>query len=94
MTTVHRKSVISFIVALLALNLFAISTSARQTSKKRKSPATASSANPADATAKVDLNTASEKDLDGLQGVGPTTAKKIIAGRPYSSIDDLAKSGI
>ena len=26
--------------------------------------------------------------------MGPATAKKIIAGRPYSSVDDLAKAGI
>jgi len=42
----------------------------------------------------VDLNTASEKELEEIKGVGPATAKKIIASRPYKSVDDLKKAKI
>jgi competence protein ComEA len=42
----------------------------------------------------IDLNTASEKELESLKGVGPATAKKIIAGRPYKSVDELSKAGL
>src|SRR5512135_2406642 len=46
------------------------------------------------AASKVDINSAARKDLETLPGVGEATAKKIIAGRPYASIDDLAKAGV
>jgi competence protein ComEA len=42
----------------------------------------------------VDINNASQKDLEAIKGVGPATAKKIIAGRPYQSTDELTKAGL
>ncbi len=55
-----------------------------------KSDATATSSS----GAKVDLNTASEKEIEDLPGVGPATAKRIIAARPYASVNDLSKAGL
>jgi DNA uptake protein ComE-like DNA-binding protein len=46
------------------------------------------------AGARLDLNTASQIELEMLPGVGPVTAKQIIAGRPYMSVADLSKAGV
>ncbi len=37
----------------------------------------------------ISINSAQESQLESLPGVGPTTAGKIINGRPYSSLDEL-----
>lgn len=42
----------------------------------------------------IDLNKASDKELETLKGIGPAMSKKIIAGRPYKAVDDLVKAGI
>jgi len=39
----------------------------------------------------LDLNTASEKELRSIKGIGPILAERIIAGRPYKTVDDLLK---
>jgi DNA uptake protein ComE-like DNA-binding protein len=43
---------------------------------------------------KVDLNSASQSELEALPGVGPALAKKIIDNRPYSSVSGLSKAGV
>ena len=39
----------------------------------------------------LDLNRATSRKLQEIPGVGPTTAKNIIAGRPYRTIEELDK---
>ena len=51
-------------------------------------------AHAAPAAAPVDINTATADELTKVKGVGTPTAKKIIAHRPYASLDDLSKTGI
>lgn len=42
----------------------------------------------------ININTASQNDLESLPGVGPQTAIKIISGRPYQQISDLLSKKI
>ena len=47
------------------------------------------------ALGKIDVNTATEKELRSVPGIGPVIAARIIAARPFRSADDLKKvSGI
>ncbi|MEK7617419.1 MAG: helix-hairpin-helix domain-containing protein [Patescibacteria group bacterium] len=38
---------------------------------------------------KVNINIASQSELEALPGIGPVTASKIISDRPYQKIEDL-----
>lgn len=42
----------------------------------------------------LDLNTASDADLQQLPGIGPVMAAKIVKGRPYKSKDELVRRKI
>jgi competence protein ComEA len=46
---------------------------------------------PANATGKLDVNTASSTQLLDVPGIGPVLAQRIVDGRPYHTADDLKK---
>lgn len=46
------------------------------------------------AAALVDINSATQKELETIKGVGPVMAQKIIAGRPYRSVNELSRAGL
>ena len=48
----------------------------------------------AKAAAPMDINTASEKELATLKGVGDVRAKAIVKGRPYKGKDELVAKKI
>lgn len=39
----------------------------------------------------IDINSADEKELQLLSGIGPTLARRIVEGRPYRTVDELAR---
>jgi DNA uptake protein ComE-like DNA-binding protein len=62
--------------------------------KAAPAPAAKEAAKDAPKAELIDLNSADEKTLMTLKGVGEATAAKIIKGRPYSGKDDLVKKKI
>lgn len=89
MRKLHFRLFLMIVASLLVSGVTSSISFANQAKPKAKSSQSAAATD-----AKVDLNTASEKELVDLPGVGTATAKKIIAGRPYSSVDGLSKAGI
>ena len=50
-----------------------------------------------DAELKVDINHATAAELEGLPGIGPTTAARIVrsrAARPFAKVDELQTRGL
>ena len=100
-----RRILQGIIVALAALGLAAGSALA-QKAEPSKDAAKKSEAAAKDATKKaaeppkaakaepMDINTASEKELATLKGIGDVRAKAIVKGRPYKGKDELVQKKI
>ena len=96
------KRIFALLVAALAATgiAFAQAPAAKKADAPKAEAAAKADAKKADAPkadAKkepMDINSASEKDLMTLKGVGEVTAKKIVKGRPYKGKDDLVQKNI
>ena len=67
---------------------------AKKTDAKADTKKTEAKADTAKKSEPMDINSASEKELATLKGIGEVRAAAIVKGRPYKGKDDLVKKKI
>lgn len=84
------------ILGLTACTLFTVlpATAAAKSNPQTKQSMTQMAKHAAAKTELLDINSASEAQLQKLPGIGDVYAKKIIAGRPYANKAQLKSKGI
>ncbi len=91
------KRIFAFLIALAAASGIAFAGSTAPVAGEKlaqAAPKAAAPAAPAKKAEPMDINSASEKELATLPGIGDVRAKAIIKGRPYKGKDDLVKRKI
>lgn len=80
----------------LALAMLVSPAYAQKTPDKAATPAAKAEAKPAaeKKAEPMDINSASEKELATLKGIGDVRAKAIVKGRPYKGKDELVEKKI
>ena len=79
-----------FMIPSIVLFMLAVGTAADAAPRSNSAPDnTTSSAERAKPESLLDINSATMTDLRSLPGIGNAHAHKIVAGRPYASVDDL-----
>jgi DNA uptake protein ComE-like DNA-binding protein len=91
-----RKLAVAITCALALL--LSVSIVAQQTSTATQTTTTTTTKKSRKSTAnipgKLDINSASQGELEALPGIGPATSQKIIDNRPYRGKSDLLKKKI
>jgi competence protein ComEA len=86
------------LLLIMAVALMTASAPAQSVGSVKSDAKTAAQKKAADATAStdklVDINSASEKDIKALPGIGDAYCAKIIAGRPYAKKDQLVSKNV
>ena len=95
------KRIFAFLVAMIAATGLSFAQKAETPKTDMKAAAKTEAkkdAAPAKADAKkmepMDINSASEKELATLKGIGDVRAKAIVKGRPYKGKDELVQKKI
>jgi len=96
------KRIFAFLVAALAATGIAFAQKAETPKTDAKAPAKTEAkkdaapakAEPAKKAEPMDINSASEKDLATLKGIGEARSKAIVKGRPYKGKDELVQKKI
>ena len=83
-----QGSIFRYVLALTMACLVALAGTTTALAYSSSSKTTTSAT---EATSQVDVNNASLKKLETLPGVSPALAKKIVSGRPYRNLSDLAQ---
>jgi DNA uptake protein ComE-like DNA-binding protein len=88
---IMKRLLLAIVVMMLTLVGLAVAAD-KDAKAAAKTPMAAQKA-PASAE-KLDLNTATEKELSELPGIGDVRSKAIIKGRPYKGKDELVERKI
>ena len=85
-----KNAIRMLLVALVLVLAVSVAVSQTQTNPVANAKQTAATA----AKSLVDINSATEEQLDALPGIGAKYAQKIIDGRPYAKKDQLVSKKI
>jgi len=85
---VHWTVQLPWLLVLLAVALVA---PLQMDMENFSKPKVADETVPEQESAKIDINSASQKELESLPHIGPVLAQRIIAARPFGTVEELAR---